>query len=64
MLFNVLNKFLIQLDGAPQNFSSLQEICFWMYEHLPEYRPFAEMLKCCRGTAIVLNELAKKSFRT
>ena len=62
MLFNVLNKFLIQLDGAPQNFSSFQEICFWMYEHLPEYRPFAEMLKCCRGTAIALNELAKKIF--
>ena len=33
-IFDALNNFLIQLDGTPKNFSSLQEICSWMYEHL------------------------------
>ena len=62
-LFNALNKFLSQLENAPKNFSSLQEIYIWMYEHLPEYRPFAVMLKRCRGKAIALNELAKNIFQ-
>lgn len=61
-ILNSLNKFLAQLDGTQKNFSSLEEIYFWMYEHLPEYRPFAEMLKHCRGEAIALNELAKEIF--
>lgn len=62
IIFNALNKFLTQLDGAPKKFSSLQEIYFWMYEHLPEYQPFAKMLKLCRGESISLNELATKIF--
>ena len=62
MIFNALNKFLTQLDGTPPKFSSLRDIYVWTYEHLPEYRPFAEMLKSCRGKAIALKELAKKIF--
>ena len=60
--FNALKKFLSQLENAPQNFSSLQEIYFWLYAHLTDYRPFAEMFKLCRGESISLNELAKKIF--
>ena len=60
--FDALNKFLSQLDGVPKNFSSLQEIYFWLYENLTDYRPFAEMFKLCRGNSISLNELAKNIF--
>ncbi len=60
--FDALNKFLSQLDGAPKNFSNLQEIYFWLYENLTNYRPFAEMFKLCRGNSISLNELAKNIF--
>lgn len=60
--FNSLNKFLNQIDGTPKKFSSLQEIYFWLYEHLTDYRPFLNMLKLCRGKSVSLNELAKNIF--
>ena len=59
---NALNKFWENVEGTPKRFSSLQEACAWLYEHLTEYRPFAEMISQCRGTAVSLNELAKKIF--
>ena len=60
--FDALKNFLIKLEGTPKNFSSLQEIYYWLYNHLTDYRPFLEMLKICRGAAISLNELATKIF--
>ena len=60
--FDVLKKFLYNLEEAPKNFSSLQEIYFWMYDHLSDYRPFAKMFELCRGNSISLNELAVTIF--
>lgn len=59
---NALNKFWENVEGTPKRFSSLQEACAWLYEHLTEYRPFAEMISQCRGTAVSLNELATTVF--
>ena len=59
---NALNKFWENVEGVPKKFSSLQKACAWLYEHLTEYRPFAEMISQCRGTAVSLNELATKIF--
>lgn len=60
--FDTLKNFLAKIEGTHKNFSSLKEIYFWLYENLTKYRPFLEMLKLCRGTAISLNELATKIF--
>ena len=60
--FNVLKEFLYNLEGTPKNFSSPQEIYFWMYNHLTDYRPFSKMFKLCRGESISLNELATNIF--
>lgn len=57
-----LNSFWSKVDGAPKNFSTMREACAWLYEHVADYRPFAEMMRCCRGTAISLAELAQQIF--
>ena len=59
---NALNKFWENVEGTPEKFFSLQEACAWLYDHLTEYRPFAEMIRQCRGTAVSLNELATTIF--
>ncbi len=57
-----LNDFWSNVEGAPEKFLSLQSAYAWLYDHLTDYRPFAEMIRRCRGTAISLNELAAKIF--
>lgn len=57
-----LNNFWSKVDDTPKNFSSMSEACAWLYEHIADYRPFVEMMRCCRGNAISLAELAQKIF--
>lgn len=57
-----LNNFWSKVDCAPKNFSTIQEVYTWMYEHIVDYRPFVEIMRWCRGTAISLAELAQKIF--
>ena len=57
-----LNDFWMGVEGAPAGFDSLEEACQWMYDHLPEYRPFSELISRCRGGAVSLDELASAIF--
>ncbi len=61
---HALNNFWNEIEGAPKHFSSPNEAYAWMYEHLIEYRPFAEMIRRCRGEAVSLKELATTIFST
>lgn len=47
-------------DAAP--FSSSEVAYQWLYDHLVDYAPFCTMFKCCRGTAVSLQELAESIF--
>lgn len=57
-----LNDFWSKVEGAPPKFSSLQKASAWLFDHLLEYRPFAEMIRHCRGAAISVKELASDIF--
>lgn len=57
-----LNEFWSAIDGAPEKFPSLSAAYAWLYDHLIDYRPFAEMIRRCRGEAVSFNELASKIF--
>lgn len=50
------------IKGAPSSFPDLGTAYDWMYSHLTSYRPFNELIRACRGTAISLHELAKRIF--
>ena len=59
-----LNDFWSTVEGAPPKFSSLQNACAWLFDHLLEYRPFAKLIGMCRGAAISVKELATNIFPT
>lgn len=57
-----LNDFWCGIDGCDALFDSLDSSYHWMHGHLVNYRPFGELMRMCRGTAISLRELADKIF--
>ena len=60
-LLNLL-KFWSDVKGFDGRISNLEEICDWMFNNLICYRPFNELIKQCRGTAVSLGELARNVF--
>jgi hypothetical protein len=57
-----LNSFWFGVEGSPGAFPALDQAAEWMYEHLADYRPFNEMMRQCRGSAVSLRELASGVF--
>lgn len=57
-----LNQFWKGIDGFDSEFSNIEDLFQWMYENLISYRPFYELIKSCRGTAVSIDELANKIF--
>lgn len=57
-----LNLFWKNALGISGSFSTTAEVYKWMYDNLAFYRPFYEMIRQCRGTAVSLQELAKSIF--
>lgn len=60
--FMALKNFWKDIDGVPESFSTIDEVCDWMYDNIISYRPFYELIRSCRGNAVSLNELAEKIF--
>lgn len=59
---DALNTFWNDIDGVSGPFDSLDRAYSWMFEHLIEYRPFYEMIRLCRGSAISLHELSSAIY--
>lgn len=59
---SALNSFWNDIDNTPRSFSTIEEVCVWMYDNIINYRPFCDLIKLCRGNAVSLNELAKEIF--
>ena len=59
---DALNRFWMGIAGSEAPFLSLDAACLWMYSHLTAYRPFFQLMKQCRGTAVSLEELATSIF--
>jgi len=57
-----LNRFWTGLPGTAAPFPTAEAAYCWMYIHLIFYRPFYEMIRQCRGTAVSLLELAQNIF--
>ncbi|MBD5083983.1 MAG: DEAD/DEAH box helicase [Clostridiales bacterium] len=57
-----LNRFWEDIPETPAPFLSPAEAYTWMYNHLIFYRPFHEMIRQCRGSAVSLLELAQSIF--
>ncbi len=57
-----LNRFWNGLDGVDKEFDTLDSAYCWMYDNIPNYKPFNGMIKLCRGNAISLEELASTVF--
>ena len=60
-LIETLNTFWQDFRTEP-SFTSLDSAKAWLFDHLAEYRPFRELMKLCRGTAISFHELASGLF--
>ncbi len=56
-----LNRFWSSLPKGT-SFASSDEAQEWLFDHLPEYRPFRELMALCRGTSVSLSELASAVF--
>lgn len=50
------------ISGTPASFDNATSVFEWMYDNLIAYRPFYELIKRCRGTAVSLGELANEIF--
>lgn len=59
---DALNHFWLGIPGAPVPFVDMDYAYHWLYHHLVEYKPFCEMFRLCRGTAVSLQELADSIF--
>lgn len=57
-----LNQFWTGLPDSAAPFPGAEDAYAWMYGHLIFYRPFYEMIRQCRGSAVSLAELAKSIF--
>ena len=57
-----LNAFWNGVCGSAAPFIDLNTAYAWMYDHIIEYRPFHELIKQCRGSAVSLHELAPIVF--
>lgn len=57
-----LNHFISLIAPNTPHFTSSDEIGFWLADHITEYKPFQELLKACRGSAISFEELASSLF--
>lgn len=57
-----LNNFWSGIEGIEKPFMSLDTAYSWLYNHIIEYRPFHEMIRMCRGSAVSLHELAESIF--
>lgn len=57
-----LNDFWGDIKGAKTPFVSLEDAYRWMYDNLVSYRPFYELIRACRGSAVSLGELAGAIF--
>lgn len=58
-----LNDFWDGLPGTGAPFPAVEAAYAWMYRRLIAYRPFYEMIRQCRGTAVSLQELAQSIFQ-
>lgn len=59
---SALLSFWKQLDGFDPSLCPPESIYSWMYSHILLYRPFRELIRCCRGNAVSLDELAESIF--
>jgi len=57
-----LNQFWSDVPDTAAPFPTVEAASVWMYGHLIFYRPFYEMIRQCRGTAVSLKELAQSIF--
>ncbi len=60
-LIETLNTFWQDFRTEP-SFTSLDSAKAWLFDHLAEYRPFRELMKLCRGTAISFMSSASGLF--
>lgn len=61
-ILRAMNAFWTGIADAPVPFPDLQTAQNWMYDNLVSYRPFHEVIRQCRGTAVSLSELANTVF--
>ena len=59
---NALNLFFENLTGFNNKFSNLDEASYWLYDNLPKYKQFYELLRACNGKALSIGDLRKKIF--
>ena len=57
-----LNRFWENVAGVEVPFDSLELAYQWMFKNLIHYRPFYELIRRCRGSAVSLQELAENIF--
>ena len=57
-----LNRFWSEIENSEAPFCTSEAAYQWLYDHLVDYKPFCDMFKLCRGTAISLQELAGSIF--
>ena len=57
-----LNNFWHGVEKCDKDFSSLPDAYEWMYNNILSYKPFYDMIRMCRGTAVSLHELATAIF--
>lgn len=60
---DALNVFWHGVDGAGAPFETTEAAAEWMYDNLVYYKPFAKLMKQCRGETCSLDELASGIFR-
>ena len=56
------NEFWQGVTHSAAPFQDLSAACYWMYDHILDYKPFCTLFQMCRGTAVSLQELAEAIF--
>lgn len=59
---STLNKFWQGVENCERVFTSLPDAYDWMYYNIIRYKPFYDLIRMCRGTAVSLHELATEIF--
>lgn len=57
-----LNNYWDQATNGEVKFTSTHDAERWMYQHLCEYKPFAELIESCRGTTVSISDLAASIY--
>lgn len=59
---STLNDWLVQIAPEFHHCDTLPTLYQWLYAHLTDFIPFAELMRACQGNAVAISELAKRLF--